>query len=84
MALSDDPRIFRLPYGRVSIRQALDGVWRVSYDPDEDQEEGYPGHTFAPGDPTLPADYPATNNPDDLELWARGRWGASHPRLDRR
>jgi hypothetical protein len=71
--VSDEARIVRLSHGQVTIRRALDGVWQVSYDPDE-RPADYPGHTFAPGDPELPSDYPQTNDPDDLEEWARNRW----------
>jgi len=71
--MSDQPRIVRLATGQITIRRTLDGVWQVSYDPDE-RPADYPGHTFAPGDPDLPSDYPRTNDPDDLEAWARNRW----------
>ena len=73
VSMSDQPRIVRLASGQITIRRTLDGVWQVSYDPDE-RPADYPGHTFAPGDPDLPSDYPRTNDPDDLEAWARNRW----------
>ena len=60
--MSDQPRIVRLSSGQITIRRALDGVWRVSYDPDE-RPADYPGHTFAPGDPDLPSDYPQDERP---------------------
>jgi hypothetical protein len=36
--------------------------------------EGYPGHTFSPGDADLPNDWPYTNDPDDLMRWAIARF----------
>ena len=71
--MTDEPRIVRLASGQTTLGRTLAGVGQVSYAPDE-RPADYPGHTFAPGDPDLPSDYPRTNDPDDLEAWARNRW----------
>ena len=33
--MTDQPRIVRLATGQITNRRALDGVWQVSYDPDD-------------------------------------------------
>ena len=63
-------------YRTLRYRFDEEGIWRVSWLPDEPDSRGQlSGRTYTPGDADLPSDFPATNDPDDLMEWAVRRWG---------
>lgn len=69
--MNEDLRREQVATGWIEVwkQRGHDGVF-VTWLPYKGQP-GYPGHTYPPGDSTRPA----TNDPDELLSWARGRWG---------
>lgn len=65
----------RVANGWFTVWKHEDGLFRVSWEPDEGSED-HPGHTYSPGDSDLPADLPDSNDPGELTVWARTRWGS--------
>ena len=68
-----EARSHQVTDGWIRLWQGADRVWRVTWEPYAGRE-GYPGHTFSPGDADLPNDWPYTNDPDDLMRWAIARF----------
>jgi hypothetical protein len=70
-----DYRRERLQNGWIDLHRGEEGVWRISWAPDEGHPD-FPGRTYSPGDPDLPDDYPGPDDVEALIAWGRQRWGS--------
>ena len=70
-----ESRTERIDRGHVEVWRRDDGVWGVSWEPDEGRSDD-PATTYIGGGDLTPPNFPTEYDPEELLAWARNEWGS--------